>query len=49
MNGISELIQKAYFMPTGLFGLFYWYSLYPLHKIIFAGLIKTIKKEIEAI
>ena len=48
-NDISELIQKAYFMPTGLFGLFYWYSLYPLHKIIFAGLIKTIKKEIEAI
>ena len=30
-----QLIQKAYFMPTGLFGLFYWYALYPIHKIIF--------------
>ena len=41
------LIQKAYFMPTGLFGLFYWYSLYPIHKIIFSGLIKTIKSKVE--
>tara|TARA_B110000116_G_scaffold265092_1_gene273759 strand:+ start:2761 stop:4206 length:1446 start_codon:yes stop_codon:yes gene_type:complete len=44
-----QLVQKAYFMPTGLLGLFYWYSLYPVHKIIFRGLIKTIKKEVEAI
>ena len=43
-----QLIQNAYFMPTGLFGLFYWYVLYPIHKIIFRGLIKTIKKEIES-
>ena len=41
-----QLIQKAYFMPTGLFGLVYWYGLYPLHKIIFRGLINNIKKEI---
>ena len=44
-----QLVQKAYFMPTGLFGLFYWYFLYPIHKIIFRGLIRTIKKEVEAI
>jgi len=42
-----QLIQKAYFMPTGLFGLFYWYALYPIHKIIFKGLIKKIKREVE--
>ena len=41
-----QLIQRAYFMPTGLFGLIYWYSLYPLHKIIFRGLINNIKKEV---
>tara|TARA_B100000902_G_C27260647_1_gene890512 strand:- start:251 stop:1696 length:1446 start_codon:yes stop_codon:yes gene_type:complete len=41
-----QLIQKAYFMPTGLFGLIYWYGLYLLHKIIFRGLINNIKKEI---
>ena len=44
-----QLVQKAYFMPTGLLGLFYWYSLYPIHKIIFRGLIKKIKREIEII
>ena len=43
-----RLIQKAYFMPTGLLGLFYWYALYPIHKIIFRGLIRTIKKECES-
>ena len=42
-----DLIQKAYFMPTGLLGLAYWYVLYPLHKIIFRGMVQTIKKEVE--
>ena len=41
------LLQKAYFMPTGLFGLLYWYGLYPLHKIIFSGLINRIKNKSE--
>ena len=41
------LFQKAYFMPTGLFGLAYWYGLYPLHKIIFSGLINRIKSKSE--
>ena len=44
-----ELIQKAYFMPTGLFGLLYWYGLYPIHKIIFSGMLRKIKREIEII
>ena len=41
-----ELIQSAYFAPKGLFGLAYWYLLYPIHKIIFSGLIKAIRKKI---
>jgi hypothetical protein len=45
-NNGCQLIQRAYFMPTGLFGLVYWYSLYPIHKIIFRGLIINIKKEV---
>ena len=45
-NSIN-LFQRAYFMPTGLFGLIYWYSLYPLHKIIFKGLINAIKDKVE--
>ena len=43
----THLFQRAYFMPTGLFGLIYWYSLYPLHKIIFKGLVNAIKDKVE--
>ena len=42
-----QLIQKAYFMPTGLLGLLYWYGLYPIHKVIFKGLVNRIKTNVE--
>ncbi|MBU2530852.1 MAG: DUF2867 domain-containing protein, partial [Elusimicrobia bacterium] len=41
------LRQTAYFEPKGLFGNIYWYGLYPLHKIIFAGLLAEIKLRAE--
>ena len=47
-NGISQLRQTAYFAPKGLFGLLYWYALYPLHGLIFSGLIQELKKLAEA-
>ena len=31
--------QTAYFAPKGVPGLLYWYTLYPLHRAIFSGLI----------
>ena len=34
--------QKATFRPNGLFGRMYWYSLLPIHKIIFNGMAKRI-------
>ena len=43
----TQLIQTAYFVPKGLPGLVYWYFLYPIHKIIFSGIINKIKEEIE--
>ncbi|MBI4803175.1 MAG: DUF2867 domain-containing protein [Elusimicrobia bacterium] len=46
--GTSTLRQTAYFEPKGFFGNLYWYSLYPLHKIIFAGLIAEIKRRAES-
>lgn len=46
-NKESELIQTAFFAPKGLFGILYWYSLYPIHKIIFSGLSKSIKIKVE--
>jgi uncharacterized protein YbjT (DUF2867 family) len=36
------LSQTAYFAPKGVWGLVYWYLLYPIHKVIFAGMIRKI-------
>jgi hypothetical protein len=38
----TKLEQHAYFVPDGLGGLIYWYGLYPIHTLIFSGLIKRI-------
>jgi uncharacterized protein YbjT (DUF2867 family) len=43
----TVLKQSAFFAPKGLFGLLYWYVLYPLHAIIFSGMIRKIKQMAE--
>lgn len=43
-SGGTGLYQTAFFAPKGLFGLLYWYSLYPIHARIFSGMIKAIGK-----
>lgn len=48
-EGSSTLTQTAFYEPKGLWGLLYWYSVYPLHGIIFGGMIKSIKKSAEKI
>ncbi|MBT8387727.1 MAG: SDR family oxidoreductase [Ignavibacteria bacterium] len=45
----STLTQTAFFEPKGLLGLLYWYPIYPLHGIIFGGMIKAIKRAAEKI
>jgi len=40
-NG-SEIRQTAIFDPVGLFGLLYWYGIYPLHQLIFAGMLRRL-------
>lgn len=51
VNGGSLLKQTAYFAPKGLFGLLYWYGLYPIHARIFSGLIRGVAHlaEMEAV
>ncbi len=44
----TKLVQTAYFAPKGLFGLLYWYGLYPLHSLIFSGMINELAKQIES-
>jgi hypothetical protein len=36
------LTQAAFFEPKGLGGLLYWYLLYPIHHLIFTGLVRKI-------
>jgi uncharacterized protein YbjT (DUF2867 family) len=38
------LIQTATFRPKGLLGRIYWYLVFPLHGLIFGGLIKQLTK-----
>ncbi len=38
-HGNTLLTQTAYFAPKGLFGWLYWYALYPIHGLVFGGMI----------
>jgi hypothetical protein len=44
-DGQTLLTQTAFFEPKGLFGLVYWYALYPIHSLIFSGLIRQLAKQ----
>jgi len=44
-DGQTMLLQTAFFEPKGLAGLLYWYALYPVHSLIFSGLIRKIAAE----
>jgi uncharacterized protein YbjT (DUF2867 family) len=43
----STVRQTAMFDPVGLFGLAYWYALYPVHALMFRGMLKGIAKRAE--
>ena len=43
------LSQTAYFAPKGLLGWLYWYALYPIHGLIFSGLIDQISRRAVAL
>jgi len=43
-DGISTVRQTAIFDPVGLFGIIYWYSLFPLHEFVFRGMLRNICK-----
>jgi uncharacterized protein YbjT (DUF2867 family) len=36
----TELIMLSHFLPKGLAGLIYWYAVYPLHHLVFSGMLK---------
>lgn len=47
-DGTSLVVQTAFFAPRGLFGLMYWYALYPIHGLIFGGMVREIGRRAEA-
>ena len=46
--GGSEIRQTAIFDPMGLPGLLYWYGIYPLHRMVFRGMLRGILRAAEA-
>ena len=42
------LAQTAFFAPKGLAGLLYWYALYPVHALIFSGMVRRLAARAEA-
>ena len=40
--GGAEIRQTAVFDSSGLFGLVYWYALYPIHRFVFGGMLRGI-------
>ncbi|MCU0366219.1 MAG: DUF2867 domain-containing protein, partial [Bacteroidales bacterium] len=40
----NMLCQTATFRPLGLWGRMYWYSIVPLHAIVFGGMIKKLSE-----
>ncbi|MBP7937375.1 MAG: SDR family oxidoreductase [Phycisphaerae bacterium] len=48
-HGRCMVVQTARFKPRGLMGLAYWYSVLPLHGVVFSGMLKGIRRAAEAI
>lgn len=44
-----QLTQCASFDPLGLWGILYWWSVWPLHQWVFEGMIRAIRRRAESI
>jgi uncharacterized protein YbjT (DUF2867 family) len=42
----SVVRQSSIFDPVGLLGLLYWYGLYPIHSLVFAGMLRGIARAV---
>ncbi len=38
----DQLVQTAHFLPRGIFGRLYWYSILPFHSLIFTNLARAV-------
>jgi uncharacterized protein YbjT (DUF2867 family) len=49
IKGGVTLRQTAIFDPVGLWGLAYWYALFPLHELVFRGMIRNLGRAAVAV
>ena len=42
----ATIRQTAEFDPVGLAGLLYWYGIYPLHVLVFRGMLRAIAAQV---
>ncbi len=47
-GGRTHIVQTALFAPVGLTGTLYWKLLYPIHAVMFSGLVRRIAQAAEA-
>ena len=47
-DGGARIRQTAIFDSAGLLGLLYWYGIYPLHALVFRGMLRGIAQRAEA-
>lgn len=48
-NGGSRIRQTAIFDPVGVLGRAYWYSVFPLHQIVFGGMLRGIARRARSV
>lgn len=48
-EGGTRIRQTAIFDPVGLPALLYWYSVWPMHQLIFSGMLRGIAREAEKV
>jgi uncharacterized protein YbjT (DUF2867 family) len=42
--GLTEIEQTAWFVPSGLVGMLYWWAISPLHNLVFSGMLRGIAR-----
>jgi hypothetical protein len=43
-DGRAQLVQTAFFEPRGLFGFLYWWAVFPLHAVVFGGMLRSLAR-----
>ena len=45
-SGETEVQQLSRFLPRGLGGILYWYSLFPFHQIVYRGMLEALARAV---